>query len=155
MAKKRKRAKQSGPHDVPAPRKPGGKGAWRLMDRGSSVVAGLLAQRVSATAWRVATGKKPPTSGRHPEVSTGEAVAWAMVGGGLIELVKVIVRRWTAAYWVKSTGNLPPGMKALDASPRLKRSADGSSANGKEPAPAGPAPSKTSTKKVSRRSRGR
>nr|WP_254451044.1 DUF4235 domain-containing protein [Aeromicrobium stalagmiti] len=115
------------------------------MDRGSSIVAGLLAQRASSLAWRAVTGKRPPTSGRHPEVSTREAVAWAMVGGGLIELVKVGVRRGTATYWVKSTGQLPPGMKPL-----LKEQG-----MTKEPALAEPAPDQASTKKVSRRSRGR
>ena len=97
---------------TPAKKAPG-RGTWRLMDRGSSVAAGLLATRATAVAWRAVTGKKPPTSGRHPEVSTREAVTWAVVGGGLIELVKVGVRRGTATYWVKSTGQLPPGMKPL------------------------------------------
>jgi len=120
---------------------------WRLMDRGSSVAAGLLAARASALAWRVVTGRKPPTSGRHPEVSTREAVTWAVVGGGLIELVKVSVRRGAATYWVKSTGQLPPGMKPL-----VK--VDKAPGTTKEPVLAEPAPH-TSPKKVSRRSRGR
>jgi hypothetical protein len=126
-----------------------GRGTWRLMDRGSSVAAGLLATRAAALTWRTVTGRKPPTSGRHPEVSTREAVAWAMLGGGLIELVKVGVRRGTATYWVKSTGQLPPGMKPLvDASGKT-------SANATEPVPTEPAPLKSTKKKVSRRSRGR
>jgi len=122
-----------------------GKGTWKLMDRGSSIVAGLVAQRASVLAWRAVTGKKPPSSGRHPDVTTGEAVAWAVVGGAIIELVKVGVRRGTATYWVKSTGQLPPGMKPLENS---------APDNAKEPVLADPAPER-STKKVSRRSRGR
>lgn len=145
MAKKRKKSKQS-LETAPASKKPGGKGAWRLMDRGSSVVAGLLAQRAATIAWRGVTGKKPPTSGRHPEVGTGEAMAWAVIGGALVELIKVGVRRGTATYWVKSTGNLPPGMKPL---------APKSPERTKEPAPKEPAPVATSTKRISRRSRGR
>jgi hypothetical protein len=145
VAKKSRRRKKIAESAPPAPKKSGGKSAWRLMDRGSSMVAGLLAARVSATAWRVATGKKPPTSGRHPDVSTREAVAWAVVGGAIIELVKVIVRRYTATYWVRSTGKLPPGMKPLATTP----------GNEKEPVPSEPAPEHTSTRKFSRRSRGR
>lgn len=114
MAKKRKKQaslteKAAATPDKKAP----GRSTWRVMDRGSSVAAGLLATRAAAIAWRTVTGKKPPTSGRHPEVGTREAVLWAMLGGGLIELVKVSVRRGTANYWVKSTGQLPPGMKPL------------------------------------------
>lgn len=128
-----------------------GKGTWRLMDRGSSIAAGLLAQRASVLAWRAVTGKKPPSSGRHPDVTTGEAVAWAVVGGAIIELVKVGVRRGTATYWVRSTGHLPPGMKPLENSAKKNAAQD---KNG-EPVLADPAPVRSSTRKVSRRSRGR
>jgi len=151
VAKKRKKGRKGASLTEQAARTPDTKApsraTWRLMDRGSSVAAGLLAARTSAIAWRVVTGKKPPTSGRHPEVSTREAVAWAVVGGGLIELVKVGVRRGTATYWVRSTGQLPPGMKPL-----VKPAA--SPGTTKEPVLAEPAPH-SATRKVSRRSRGR
>ncbi|MCW2853965.1 MAG: hypothetical protein JWM84_3629 [Nocardioides sp.] len=148
MAKKRRKSEQTLTDKARATpdKKAPGRGTWRVMDRGSSVAAGLLATRAAAIAWRTATGRKPPTSGRHPEVSTREAVAWAMLGGGLIELVKVGVRRGTATYWVKSTGRLPPGMKPLTKT----------SGNEAEPVPSEPAPVRsTPKKKVSRRSRGR
>lgn len=127
----------------PAKAKGPGKSAWRLMDRGSSMAAGALAGRISALTWKAATGKKPPVNGRHPDVSTKDAVAWAIIGGATIELVKVAVRRGTATYWVKSTGNLPPGMKPLADIPD----------NQKEPVPTEPAPHKI--RKFSLRNRGR
>lgn len=146
-ASSKKAKKQSLATAPPAKAKSGGKGAWKVMDRGSTIAAGLLARRVSATVWRAVTGKKPPINGRHPDVRTGEAVAWAMVGGALVELVKVVVRRGTSTYWVRSTGNLPPGMKPL---------ATKAPGNKKEPVPTEPAPDRTAlNKKVSRRSRGR
>ena len=151
MAKKRKQPTQAEQLTDVAARTPTtkapGRGTWRLMDRGSSVAAGLLATRASALAWRAVTGRKPPTSGRHPDVGTREAVAWAVIGGALVELVKVGVRRGTATYWVRSTGQLPPGMKPLSGARTRGQQ--------KEPAQTGPAPSSTSTRKVSRRSRGR
>ena len=146
MSKKARHTKSQVADAPTAKTSAGGKGAWKLMDRGSTIAAGILAQRVAAIAWRAATGRKPPVNGRHPDVRTGEAVAWAVVGGGLAELVKVAVRRGASTYWVKSTGHLPPGMKPL-AQP---------STNNKEPVPTEPAPQGTSsTRKVSRRSRGR
>ncbi|MFI5428790.1 DUF4235 domain-containing protein [Aeromicrobium sp. UC242_57] len=93
-------------------------------------------------------GQEAADDGRHPEVSTREAVAWAVVGGAMVELVKVATRRGAATYWVKSTGQLPPGMKPLaDAKSKAPD-------NAKEPVLAEPAPT-SSPRKVSRRNRGR
>jgi hypothetical protein len=146
MSKKSKKAEQQRLLDEapPAKTKAPGKGAWRLMDRGSSMAAGALAGRISALTWKAVTGRKPPANGRHPDVSTKDAVAWAIIGGATIELVKVAVRRGTATYWVRSTGKLPPGMKPLANLPE----------NTKEPVLNEPAP-KQRVRKISRRNRGR
>lgn len=99
----------------------GSKSSWKMLDRGSTIVSGLLAQRVAMVAWRGVTGRKPPVHGQHPEVRTGEAIAWAMVGGALVEVVKIGVRRGASTYWIKSTGHLPPGMKPLKQEPIVKK----------------------------------
>lgn len=145
MAKKSRRSstKQPTVETATATFKPtaGEKGTWKLIDRGATIASGLLANRVAMVAWRGVTGKKPPTNGRHPEVNTGEAVAWAVVGGALVELVKVGVRRGATGYWVRSTGQLPPGMKPLVGPDPL---------DDEKPAPAG----KPASKRRSRRGRG-
>ena len=137
-----RKTKKSAPvvADSGPPRIPGGKGAWKIMDRGSILVAGLLAERVSKIAWKATTGRAAPTDARHPEVKPGEAVAWAVIGGALVELTKVMVRRGATTYWVKSTGELPPGMRSLQ--------------NAQEPVPKEPAPHHT-TSTFSLRNRGR
>ncbi len=89
------------------------KAAWKLMDRSTTTAATVAAPMVAAGAWRLVTGKKPPTSADNPELDLREAVTWAIVGGALVQGVKVLVRRKTAQYWVSSTGQLPPGMKSL------------------------------------------
>lgn len=125
---------------------------WKVMDRGSSIAAGVLATKASALAWRTVSGKKPPTSGQHPDVTTREAMVWAVVGGSIVEMVRVGVRRSAATYWVRSTGQLPPGMKPLS-TPGL--TAPGTT---KEPVLSEPAPvtsAKKKSRKLSRRSRGR
>lgn len=95
--------------------RPRGRGAWKLLDRGSTLVAGLLSRQISIIVWRAATGRKPPAAGRNPEVAASEAVAWAAVGGALVEVVRLLIRRWAVTYWVRSTGALPPGMKSIAA----------------------------------------
>jgi len=112
VAKKRDR-KTDAPTKDKSKAKPAGKRTWKLMDRAATVVGGALATRATAVAWRGLSGKQPPATGRHPDVSTREAVLWAIVGGSVTELVKTGIRRGTASYWVRSTGELPPGMKPL------------------------------------------
>jgi len=90
-----------------------GRGAWKALDAGSGLVAAALAPRVSNLAWRAVTGRKPPRYSRHPELSTKEAVAWAAIGGATVQVVRTVLRRSAASYWVRSTGGLPPGMKHL------------------------------------------
>lgn len=90
-----------------------GRGAWKALDAGSGILAAALAPRVSNLAWRAATGRKPPKETRNPELSTKEAIAWAAIGGATVQVVRTVVRRSAANYWVRSTGGLPPGMKSL------------------------------------------
>lgn len=117
MARTRKKARSTQPtlETATPPRKPSrsSRSTWKLLDRGTTIAGGLLARQVSSMTWRAATGHKPPTAGRHPEVDAREAVAWAIVGGALVEVTKLGLRRWATTYWVKSTGDLPPGMKPL------------------------------------------
>lgn len=167
MAKKRRKGSTRSSSDltVEAARTPKTKApsraTWKIMDRGTSLAAAMLATRASGLAWRVATGRKPPTSGRHPDVTTREAVAWAVIGGSIVELVRTGVRRGAATYWVRSTGQLPPGMKPL-AGGAAKGAGlavvDTATDMAKEPAQTGPAPRtsrRAAKKKLSRRSRGR
>lgn len=94
--------------------KQSGKGTWKLLDRGAKLAAAIVAGRVSAITWRAATGKQPPTATQHPDLKTAEAVIWAALAGATVELSKVIINRKAVSYWVKSTGQLPPGMKSLE-----------------------------------------
>jgi hypothetical protein len=91
-----------------------GKTAWKLFDRAAVTAAAIAAPKVSQVAWRTLSGRTPPVSGRHPDVSAKEAITWALVGGGLAEATKIAIRRAAASYWKRSTGTLPPGMKPVE-----------------------------------------
>ncbi len=124
------------------------KQAWKIMDRASTVIAGLVAHQITATSWRLATGKRPPVSAKHPEVTNAEAIGWAIVAGAGVELVKVVVRRNTANYWIRSTGNLPPGMEPLTSPEAIARRAAVLAANQE---PAAPLAQETAGKQAKRR----
>lgn len=111
MSRKRKAKAAAAIAATPPKATPGSKQVWKLMDRGSTVAAGVLARQASELTWKVATGKQPPSDKKNPETNLREIALWAFVGGGLTELVRVLVKRSTATYWLRSTGHLPPGMK--------------------------------------------
>jgi hypothetical protein len=133
VARKKKSEPVATPKGVP-----GGKRVWKLMDRGATIGAGLLARRLSVLTWQTATRRKPPADTNHPDNDVREVIAWAVIGGAIVELTKTLMHRGAATYWVKSTGQLPPGMKSLKPI---------------EPTPEEPAPRRK--RKLSRRSRGR
>ncbi|MBW9205283.1 DUF4235 domain-containing protein [Mumia sp. zg.B53] len=94
-------------------KKGSGKAAWKLLDRTATVAAGVIATQAAALVWRAATGRKPPTDdmSRDPAMATREAVAWAVLAGASAGLIKVVLNRQAVNYWVRSTGDLPPGVK--------------------------------------------
>ena len=111
MVGKKRAAKVAAESEIQPKPTPGSKQVWKLMDRSSSVASAVLARQVSERAWKLATGKRPPSEKTNLDPNLREIALWAFVGGGLAELVRVLVKRSTATYWVKSTGHLPPGMK--------------------------------------------
>ena len=95
-------------------RKKGSKRLWKIYSKGSTVLAGVVALRLTETTWRLATKKKAPNDPEHPDVKASEAITWVLLSGVTAELTKVLISRKTAEYWVRSTGNLPPGMDPLE-----------------------------------------
>ncbi|HET6151901.1 MAG TPA: DUF4235 domain-containing protein [Marmoricola sp.] len=81
-----------------------------------SLVAALLAATVTrkglAAAWKLSTGKEPPANPADPTVALAEALLWAAVSGTLVAVVRMLATRRAAGYYAKSTGHLPPGVRA-------------------------------------------
>ena len=88
-----------------------GKLVWKFMGTGAAVVATLLADEALHAGWRMATGKKPPTTPEDPESNLREAVVWAAVSGAVIGLFRLVATRKAAQYYAKSTGELPAEMQ--------------------------------------------
>lgn len=88
-----------------------GSKAWSIMALGSTVIAGVVARKAMTTSWKVATGKEPPQNPADPDVSMGEAVAWAVVSGVAIGVGRMLASRKAANYYRRSTGHLPPNLQ--------------------------------------------
>jgi hypothetical protein len=94
----------------------GSKGSklWSAYGLAATLVAGLAARKAMTTSWKVATGKEPPQNPAHPDVSIGEAVAWAAVSGVAVGLARMLATRKAANYWRKSTGHLPANLEDVE-----------------------------------------
>ena len=94
MAKKRRQRTKHATPATPSPTPKQGrrsKTAWKLMDRSTTLAATVAAPVLAGGAWRLVTGRKPPTASDNPEVELREAIGWAIVGGALVQVVKVAV----------------------------------------------------------------
>ena len=91
-----------------------GSKVWSAYALGATLVAGLAARKAMTTSWKIATGKNPPANPAHPDVSIGEAVAWASVSGVAVGLARMFASRKAATYYRKSTGHLPPNLEDVE-----------------------------------------
>ena len=83
-----------------------------------SLVAGLgaaaLTRKLLDQSWRAAAGKNPPENPADPDVGLGEAVVWSALTGAMVALARMVAQRRAASYYTRSTGHLPPGLRAGD-----------------------------------------
>ena len=87
---------------------------WSVFSLVSALGAASVARKAIDKGWRMATGKNPPENPADPDVSVGEAVAWAAVTGALVALARMFAQRRAAGYYARSTGHRPPGLRAGD-----------------------------------------
>jgi hypothetical protein len=91
-----------------------GSKVWSVFGMASTVVATMAARKALTATWKLSTGKKPPQNPAHPDVSIGEAVAWATVSGVAVGLARMIASRKAADYYRRSTGHLPANLEDVE-----------------------------------------
>jgi len=84
---------------------------WSAFSLVAVLGAAVATKKVLNTSWKAATGKTPPANPADPDVDVREAVAWATVSGALIGLARMFAARRAAAYYNRSTGQLPPELR--------------------------------------------
>ena len=84
---------------------------WNLYVGVIGVVTTVAAQQLVSASWKVVTGSKPPKP-TDPEVSTVEAVSWALASGLGVGVTQLLVKRSAARRWADRIGqHTPPGGK--------------------------------------------
>lgn len=72
---------------------------WRIAGGLIGMAVGFASRKVLGFAWEKVTGKKPPASADSPEISLGEAIAYAVVMGLGMEIARIVVTRTAAKKW--------------------------------------------------------
>ena len=98
-----------------------GKRLWSLYSRSASLLAAVSSAQAVDLLWRASLGRKAPASPENPEVTMREAVAWAIVSGSAAQLARIVAIRRAVDYWVRSTGQLPPGVRASQLTPGITK----------------------------------
>jgi len=87
---------------------------WTAMSLVAGLGAAAVTRKLLDTSWKAAAGKNPPQNPADPDVGFGEAVLWAAITGAAVALTKMLAQRRAASYYARSTGHLPPGLRAGD-----------------------------------------
>jgi hypothetical protein len=82
---------------------------WMALSALSATLAGVVARRLVAMAWKASTGDELPPEDDDRETGMGEAIAWAAGVGAAVGVARVVSRRTAAKTWEKATGEKPPG----------------------------------------------
>jgi len=80
----------------------------------ATIAASMVARKVMSATWKVSTGKQPPSNPEHPDVSFGEAAAWAVASGVAVGFARMLASRKAADYYRRSTGHLPANLEDVE-----------------------------------------
>jgi Protein of unknown function (DUF4235) len=88
--------------------------AYTVLGLVATLGATMAARKALTTTWKLSTGKQPPSNPEHPDVSMGEAVAWAVTSGVAVGLARMLASRKAADYYRRSTGHLPGNLEDIE-----------------------------------------
>jgi len=91
-----------------------GSKAWTVLGLVATLGATMVARKAMSATWKLSTGKQPPANPEHPDVSMGEAAAWAVASGVAVGLARMFATRKAADYYRRSTGHLPANLEDVE-----------------------------------------
>lgn len=62
-------------------------------------------------AWTLVARREAPGNPAHPDVTWGEALAFALLTGALVGVIRLVAQRATASAWSKARGDRPPALR--------------------------------------------
>lgn len=80
---------------------------WKLATTGAAIGSGIFAKKVTETTWKFITGGDSPTNPEDPDIDWGEAIAFALLSGAVVQITRMIINREATRAFKKSKGRLP------------------------------------------------
>lgn len=77
---------------------------WSLATTAAAIGGGIMAKKVIEKAWALVTDGTVPD---NPKVNWGEAIAFALVSGAVVQLARVMVNHKSTQAYAKKKGRLP------------------------------------------------
>jgi len=85
---------------------------WSLATTVAAIGGGKVAKNATETVWKFITGSNSPSNPEDPEVNWGEAVAFALVSGAIVQLVRVMINHKSTQAYTKRKGHLPESVRS-------------------------------------------
>lgn len=62
-------------------------------------------------AWTAIARREAPGNPAHQDVTWGEAIAYALITGALVGVIRLVAQRAAAGAWAKARGAHPPALR--------------------------------------------
>lgn len=79
---------------------------------GAAALGAVMATRPLVTkVWKTVSRREAPADPAARDVGWGEAIAFAMVTGALVGLIRMLAQRAAAGAWLRAQGDYPQALR--------------------------------------------
>ncbi|HKJ12251.1 MAG TPA: DUF4235 domain-containing protein [Ornithinimicrobium sp.] len=90
-----------------------GEKMWSVATTVAAIMGGTMAKKVIEGVWTKAKdGDDSPSNPADPNVNWGEALAFAVVSGAIVQIVRAVVNRESTKAFTKAKGELPKSVRS-------------------------------------------
>ena len=80
---------------------------WTLGTAGAAALGVAIANKASKGVWKKATSGSVADDPQDPATGWGKAVAYAMLSGALVQVVRMVITRQATRTYINATGHRP------------------------------------------------
>ena len=84
---------------------------WNGVASGAAIGAVMATKPLVERVWKLVARREAPGNPAHRDVSWGEALAWALLTGALVGVIRLLAQRAAASAWATATGDYPEALR--------------------------------------------